>query len=113
MNASDQPRLVQERNDSMKNVSTISVFAAVASIILLAGCNNARIPDEGKVMQDADSNEYLVKFHFGNVYTIDPLPARAAIVLSKSKGYTEIPQNKEIGNWRSTSAGLVDSASKD
>ena len=60
----------------MKNVSTIVALVAVVSMLLLAGCNNASIPDEGKVMRDSDGNEYLVKFHCGNVYTIDPLPTK-------------------------------------
>jgi len=62
----------------MKNVKSITVLVAVVSMLLLAGCgcNNAKIPDEGKVMKDADGNEYLVKFHVGNIYTIDPLPTR-------------------------------------
>jgi len=59
----------------MKNVRSITALVAVVSMLLLAGCNNANIPDEGKVMKDAGGNEYLVKFHMGNVYTIDPLPA--------------------------------------
>ena len=49
---------------------------AVLTLLLLAGCNNARIPDGGKVMRDSDGNEYLIKFHIGNVYTIDPIPAK-------------------------------------
>ena len=54
----------------------ICAITVVASMLLLAGCNNAMIPYEGKVMRDSDGNEYLVKFHHGNVYTIDPLPTR-------------------------------------
>ena len=60
----------------MKNVSTIAALVAVVSMLLLAGCNNASIPDEGKVMRDSDGNEYFVKYHIGNTYTIDQLPAR-------------------------------------
>jgi len=64
----------------MKNASKIAVLVAVVSMLLLAGCNarcnNASIPDEGKVMKDAEGNEYLVKFHLGNTYKIDPLPAK-------------------------------------
>ena len=57
----------------MKNAGTIAALVAVVSMLLLVGCNNANIPNEGKVMKDADGNEYLIKFHAGNVYTIDPL----------------------------------------
>jgi hypothetical protein len=58
----------------MKIRTTLTAALAVLSIALLAGCNNAKIPDEGKVMRDADGNAYLVKFHLGNLYTLDPLP---------------------------------------
>ena len=49
---------------------------AILSLLLLAGCNNARIPKEGKVMRDSEGNEYLIKFHIGNTYTIDPITAK-------------------------------------
>ena len=61
----------------MKYVRSITALVAVVFVLRLAGCNNANIPDEGRLMKDADGNEYLVTFHCGNVYTIDPLPTRS------------------------------------
>ena len=58
----------------MKNIQSITALVAVVSMILMAGCNKAKIPDEGKVMRDANGNEYLVKYHMGNVYTLDIIP---------------------------------------
>ena len=58
----------------MKIRPTLAAALAVLSIALVTGCNNAKIPDEGKVMRDTAGNAYLVKFHLGDVYTVDPLP---------------------------------------
>ena len=59
---------------TVTTVARIGAVVSVASMLLLAGCNNAKIPDGGKVMHDAEDNAFLVKSHFGNVYTLDPLP---------------------------------------
>lgn len=48
----------------------------LVALLALVGCNKAKIPSEGLLVQDCNGTEYIIKYNLGETYRVEIVPPR-------------------------------------